>query len=271
MREISPRLSLVVPAYNEEERIGASVAAIGEFLSHLDFPCEVIVVDDGSREPGRLAAEASLDALPEAVERHFIRCDVNRGKGAAVRTGCLAARGQYIAFIDADLASPPEDLPSLLSALDAGADLAIGVRNQDDGSDMRNDRTLTRRAAGKLFSLLMQKLLLPDIGDSQCPLKAFRRNAAHRLFRLQHVDTWAFDAELLFLASRLGLRVDKVPVRWQAMPGSHLKLTFASALEVWNLFRIRWSHRGVSKNTLAGELPELVTEPGPEPAPGTTA
>lgn len=256
MRARTPRLSLVIPAYNEEARIGASVEQIGEFLSRLDFSCEVIVVDDGSREPGWRAAEASLSALPELVERTFIRHEINRGKGAAVRTGSLAARGQYVAFIDADLASPPDDLPGLLGALDAGADLAIGVRNQSDGSDMRNDRALARRAAGKLFSLLMRRLLLPDIGDSQCPLKAFRRGAAQRLFRLQRVDTWAFDAELLFLASRLGLRVAKVPVRWQAMPGSHLRLTFGSAVEVWNLLRIRWAHRGVSKSTLAGEIPE---------------
>jgi dolichyl-phosphate beta-glucosyltransferase len=102
----------------------------------------------------------------------------------------------------------------------------------------------------------MQKWLLPDVGDSQCPLKAFQRGAAQRLFRLQRIDTWAFDAELLFLASRLGLRVTKIPVRWQAMPGSHLKLNAKSALELWNLVRIRWTHRGVTANTLAGELPE---------------
>jgi glycosyltransferase involved in cell wall biosynthesis len=99
-------------------------------------------------------------------------------QGAAVRTGCLAAAGDYVAFIDADLASPPEDLPALLAALDGGADVAIGVRNQGDGSDMRNQRRLARRLAGKLFAFVMQTLLLPGIGDSQCPLKAFNRRAA---------------------------------------------------------------------------------------------
>jgi dolichyl-phosphate beta-glucosyltransferase len=250
------RLSLVVPAFNEEARIAASVLRLGGFLDGLDGPCELIVVDDGSREAGRRASEASLDALPAGVERRFIAHAVNRGKGAAVRTGVLAARGQYVAFIDADLATPPEELPALLAALDAGADVAVGVRNQQDGSDMRNQRRLARRVAGKAFALAMKTLVLPDIGDSQCPLKAFKHSAAQRLFRLQRIDTWAFDAEVLFLASRLGLRVEAIPVRWQAMPGSHLRLNLKSAMELWNLASIRWSHRNVSKQTLAGELIE---------------
>jgi dolichyl-phosphate beta-glucosyltransferase len=250
------RISLVVPAYNEEARIVASIQRLGAFLGRLDSACEVIVVDDGSREPGRIAAENSLKALPPGIDSAFIAHTVNRGKGAAVRTGTLAARGQYVAFIDADLASPPEDLPALFAALDAGADVAVGVRNQEDGSDMRNQRRLARRVAGRVFAFVMKTLLLPEVGDSQCPLKAFKYGAAQRLFRLQRVDTWAFDAEVLFLASRLGLRVEEIPVRWQAMPGSHLKLDLKSLMELWNLFRIRWAHRNVSKKTLASELVE---------------
>jgi glycosyltransferase involved in cell wall biosynthesis len=252
----NPKLSLVVPAYNEESRIGTAMPRIGAFLAGLDLKSEVIVVDDGSRVAGRRAAKASLDLLPPGIDRVFIQHEMNRGKGAAVRTGCLAGRGQYVAFIDADLASPPEDLPALLAALDSGADVAIGVRNQGDGTDMRNQRGLARRFAGRLFALVMRTVLLPDIGDSQCPLKAFKHDAAQRLFRLQRIDTWTFDAELLFLASRLGLRVAKTPVRWQAMEGSHLKLNLKSAMELWNLLRIRWAHRGVSKQTLAGEAVE---------------
>ena len=253
----APRLSLVVPAYNEESRIGASVQRIGAFLEGLGYKSEVIVVDDGSRVAGRRAAKASLESLPPSVQGVFLQHEMNRGKGAAVRTGCLAARGQYVAFIDADLASPPEDLAALLSALDGGADVAIGVRNQGDGSDMRNKRSLPRLLAGRLFNLYMRVVLVPDVGDSQCPLKAFKRAAAQRLFRLQRIETWSFDAELIFLASRLGLRLAKIPVRWQAVEGSHLKLlSLKTALELWQMLRIRWSHRGVSKQTLAGEAVE---------------
>lgn len=247
----TPRLSIVVPSFNEEGRIGGSMRRISEFVVSLGYTTEIIIVDDGSREPGRRAAESALAALPEAIQRSFIRHEVNRGKGAAVRTGCLAARGQYVAFIDADLASPPEDLSALIAALDAGAEVAIGVRNQGDGTDMRNDRALPRRLAGKLFAFSMRTILLPDLGDSQCPLKAFKRSAAQRLFRLQRIESWSFDAELLFLADRLGLRTAKVPVHWRAVEGSHLRLT-KSAMELLKLVRIRWAHRGVSSKTLAG-------------------
>jgi len=248
----APRLSLVVPAFNEERRIVASLAAIGDFLSTLDFACEVIVVDDGSGAAGLAAEEQALAALPEAVRRERLRHDQNRGKGAAVRTGCLAAAGDYIGFIDADLATPPQDIVPLLAALDGGADVAIGVRNQADGSDMRSRRSVPRRLAGAAFSLLQRTVLLPDIADSQCPLKVFRRRAARRLFQLQTIDTWSFDAELLYLAHRLGLSVAKVPVRWQAVEGSHLRLNLKSAAEVLNLFRIRFGHRNVTPATLAG-------------------
>ncbi|MGE0058290.1 MAG: glycosyltransferase [Dehalococcoidia bacterium] len=252
----APHLSIVVPAYDEQERIKESLRRLGHFLLSLGYKTELIVVDDGSQPAGRKAAEEALNEVPAAVSRTFIQHEVNRGKGAAVRTGCLAATGSYVAFIDADLASPPEDLLVLLTALDAGADIAVGIRNQGDGSDMRDRRGLARRLAGRFFAFAMRTLLLPDIGDSQCPLKAFKRSSAQRLFRLQRIDTWSFDAELLFLAHRLGLRVAKAPVSWHAVEGSHLKLNMKSAMEVWNLVRIRWQHRGVNARTLA-EAPKL--------------
>lgn len=224
---------------------------IGEFLASLGRTCEVIVVDDGSRPAGVEAARRSLEALPAGIGRRFLTHEVNRGKGAAVRTGCLAATGDYVAFIDADLATPADDLQYLIAALDEGADVAIGVRNQADGFDMRSQRSLPRRLAGSLFSLVLRFWLLPDIQDSQCPLKAFRRNAAQRLFHLQKIERWAFDAELLYLASRLGLKVAKRPVRWQAVEGSHLRLNLGRLHDLWSLLSIRWRHRGVTPSTLA--------------------
>ncbi len=241
----SVHLSLVVPAYNEELRIGAALKRIGEYLLTLPYACEVIVVDDGSADAGRKAVTQALITLPPEIQRDFVRHETNRGKGAAVRSGCLIAAGDYVAFIDADLATPPEELSKLIAALDAGADVAIGVRRQDDGSDMRNGRGLARRLAGNAYSFVMRALVLPGVSDSQCPLKAFRRDAARRVFGLQRIETWAFDAELLYIANRLGLRVAQTPVVWHAVEGSHLRLNLRSALEVWNLLRIRWWHRGL--------------------------
>ena len=245
-----PQLSLVVPAYNEQHRIDATLQRIGDFLASQSYETELVLVDDGSDPAAREAYARALDALPPKVARTALRHETNRGKGAAVRTGCLAAPGRYVAFIDADLATPPEELPPLLAALEAGADVAIGVRTQRDGSDMRNKRPLPRRLAGRAFALAMRLLVLPDVSDSQCPLKAFSHDAAQRLFRLQRIDTWAFDAELLFLSKRLGLTIAKIPVHWQAVPGSHLRLNLDKARELLNLLRIRWTHRNVSQSTL---------------------
>jgi dolichyl-phosphate beta-glucosyltransferase len=243
-------LSVVVPAYNEEARIAGSLQRIDAYLSTLPYESELIVVDDGSGEAGRRALDEAIAALrPDAIRR-LLRHETNRGKGAAVRTGCLAAEGDCVAFIDADLATPPEAMGRLVEALNQGADVAVGVRNQADGSDMRNRRSLRRRLAGKAFATAMRTLLLPGLQDSQCPLKAFRRDAAQRLFSLQRIETWSFDAEVLYLARRLELRMQQVSVSWTAVEGSHLVLS-RSIGELLNLVRIRWMHRGVRPQRVA--------------------
>ena len=238
------RLSLVVPAYNEETRIAGTLQRIDAYLATLPYESELIIVDDGSGDAGSKALDEALAALRPGPTRRLLRHEANRGKGAAVRTGCLAAQGRYVAFIDADLATPPEALAGLIEALEAGADVAVGVRRQADGSDLRDRRSLKRRLAGKTFAAAVRVLLLPKMEDSQCPLKAFRREAAQRLFALQRIDTWSFDAEVLYLARRLGMKVAQVPVSWMAVEGSHLRLS-RSVGELVNLVRIRWMHRGV--------------------------
>jgi len=242
--EGAPVLSVVVPAFNEASRIAGSLERIAGYLMSVPYDAELIVVDDGSDDAGRRAAEDAIAVLRPGLTRHLLRHESNRGKGAAVRSGCLAARGRYVAFLDADLATPPEALGGLIEALEAGADVAVGVRNQADGTDMRSRRSLVRRLAGKAFAGAVALLLLPGIEDSQCPLKAFRSDAAKRLFALQRIESWAFDAELLYLARRLGMKTAQVPVAWSAVEGSHLRLTSAAG-ELLNLLRIRWVHRRV--------------------------
>jgi dolichyl-phosphate beta-glucosyltransferase len=240
----SPGLSVVVPAYNEERRIAGTLERISAYLATLPYESELIVVDDGSATPGRKALDEAVAVLRPGVMRRLLRHETNRGKGAAVQTGCLAARGRHVAFIDADLATPPEALGGLVATLEAGADVAVGVRTQPDGSDLRDRRSLRRRLAGRAFALAVQAILLPGMRDSQCPLKAFSREAAQRLFVRQRIETWSFDAEVLYLARRLGMRVAQVPVPWTAVEGSHLRLS-RSVGELLNLLRIRWLHRRV--------------------------
>jgi dolichyl-phosphate beta-glucosyltransferase len=243
-QEGAPVLSVVVPAYNEESRISGSLERIVAYLTTLPYDSELIVVDDGSAEAGRKALQEAIAVLPPGVERRLLQHETNRGKGAAVRTGCLDARGRYVAFLDADLATPPEALGDLIAALENDADVAVGVRRQADGSDMRDSRDLKRRLAGRLFAATMRLILLPGLSDSQCPLKAFRGEAVKRIFPLQKIETWSFDAELLYIARRLDLRIVEVPVSWLDIEGSHVKLT-RSLGELLNLLRIRWMHRGV--------------------------
>ena len=238
------RLSVVVPAYNEERRIAGSLERIAAYLRTLPYQAEIVVVDDGSAQAGRTALEEALVMLRPGIDWRLLYHEVNCGKGAAVRTGCLAARGDFVAFIDADLATPPDALTDLADALESGADVAVGIRRQADGSDMRSRRGLLRRLAGQAFARAVNLILLPGIQDSQCPLKAFRREAAQRIFALQRIDTWSFDAEVLYLARRLEMKVAQVPVGWSAVEGSHLRLSRA-LWEPFNLLRIRWMQRGV--------------------------
>jgi len=238
-------VSFVVPAYNEEPRLGASLARLIEFAASQPYKVEIIVVDDGSAdrtaEIVRKAERASGN-----VSLRLLQHERNRGKGAAVRSGALAAGGDVVLYLDADLATPPEEAAKLLQALAAGADVAAGSRVQPGGFDMRASQPAWRRIGGRLFARARRRFLLSDVEDTQCGFKAFRREAAQAIFPRQRLDGWAFDAELLFLARKLGFSVRQVPVEWRHVEGSQLKLGPVSALrEVGDLLRIRWMHRGV--------------------------
>jgi dolichyl-phosphate beta-glucosyltransferase len=233
-----PYLSICIPAYNEAERIGPTLARIGAYVARLARPVEVIVYDDGSRDATQqVVAAAALPCL------RLIAGGVNRGKGAAVRGAVLAARGRYILFTDADLSTPIEEAGRLLAALEAGYDLAIGIRVHPDGRDLRSTQPLYRRLLGRLFSLVVTTLLLGDIKDTQTGFKAFRREAGHRLFRDTTLTSDRFDVEVLYLARRLGYRIAQVPVQWVHDPRSRMRYTGRYAVAVLrDLFYIWWRH-----------------------------
>ena len=247
---VSPRrVSFVVPAYDEERRLADSLRRLIEFVAGQPYEAEIIVVDDGSVDATAKIAREAGPGLPDGVSLQLIQHDRNRGKGAAVRTGALAASGDVLFYLDADLATPPEEIPKLLSALEAGSAVAIGTRVQPDGVDMRASQPAWRRIGGRLFAIARRRLLLSDIEDSQCGFKAFRAEAAQAIFPLQRLDGWAFDAELLFLAGKLGFSLAQVPVVWRHVEDSRFRLGVRSALrELRDLLRIRWLHRGVARS-----------------------
>ena len=236
--ESRPHLSLVVPVYNEERCIEANLGTIVDYLNLQQYPSEVIVVDDGSRDD---TAQIVEKAAQKAAHIKLIRND-HRGKAYAVRTGVLAAEGRYILFADADLATPVDQTAKLLAALEDGHDVAIGSREAYGAR--RIGEPWTRHFMGRVFNLLVRLLIMGQHRDTQCGFKAFSRQAAHDIFqsvRLYGEDAalldapavTGFDVELLYLAHRKGYRVAEVPVEWHY--GSDTKVN--PLRDSWRNFR----------------------------------
>jgi dolichyl-phosphate beta-glucosyltransferase len=247
-------LSIVLPAYNEAERIGPGLDELFAWLvtaPELPHPIEVLVVDDGSTD----ATAEIVRARPEAggsldgVSLRVLPVP-HGGKGSAVRAGMLAATGDLVIFTDADMATPPDEIPRLVTAL-ADHDVALGSRVQEDGSDMRATQTRVRQALGKAFHLLASIWVVGPVKDTQCGFKGFTRAAAQDLFSHQRIISIVFDVELIFLARRRGYRMVVVPIRWYDKLGSRMTARFGMAVRVaWDLFRIPLLHRTVGRARL---------------------
>lgn len=232
-----PFLSVVVPAFNEEPRLGETLAVCREFFSSWGRPAEVIVVDDGSEDDtARIAAEAPGVRL--------LKNQVNRGKGHSVRKGMLAAQGEWILFMDADSSTPIEDIEKLL-AFSSTHDVIIGSRAMPD-SNVEVRQNILRETMGKIFNVMVQVLVFPGIRDTQCGFKLFSRAAARAIFELARSDGFAFDVEALLLARRLAFKVREVPVTWRNSPASRVHPIRDSARMFWDILKIRKMHGGLS-------------------------
>ncbi|MEX0750752.1 MAG: dolichyl-phosphate beta-glucosyltransferase [Dehalococcoidia bacterium] len=247
--ESRPFASYVMPAFNEEARLPASLDRVIAFLAQQRFAAEIVVADDGSRDRTPRIVRAREDAgLPSNVTLRLVQHEHNEGKGAAIRTGCLAARGEYVFFMDADLATPPEDSLRLLACLEEGHPVVAGSRIQPDGSDMRESQPTQRRTAGRIFTTMRKAIgVLRDIEDTQCPMKGFRHDAARAVFERQRLEGWIFDAEVLHIARKLGYPIVSVPVTWQHVEGSRLRMRPKQAWEVLrDLVKLRFLYGNVA-------------------------
>jgi len=262
-------LTIVLPAYNEAARIGPALDELFGYLRRrgdqardqaqgaglLPAEIHVLVVDDGSSDATRALVQGRPEAAPAAdgtAPTLELISVPHGGKGAAVRAGMLAAQTDLIVFADADMATPPDQFPLIVRALD-DHDVALGSRIQHDGSDMRGSQPLYRRLLGKAFHAFASAWVVGDVQDTQCGFKAFSRQAAHDLFAEQRITSIVFDVELIFLARRRGYEIAIVPIRWYDRRGSRMRAGPRLAARVaWDVLRIPMLHRGFGRSTRPG-------------------
>ena len=214
-----PLLSLIVPAYNEgaPDRLPESLNKIKAFVDEQDFPIEVLIVNNNSTDDTQQIAEVA------AEERNYIRVmfEPAQGKGAAVRTGMLEARGDYLFVCDADLSMPIEEVLKFLPPQAEDYDIAIASR-EAPGSERIGEPEL-RHIMGRVFNFIVKVVAVRGLNDTQCGFKCFRREIAQELFPLQTINGWAFDVELLFMAQRRNQNIIEIPITWYYRDHSKIK------------------------------------------------
>jgi len=206
----SPHLSIVIPAYNEALRIDQTLSRVMACVEAQGWDAEVLVVDDGSSDE---TPDIVQHWMQKHARLHLVQNQGNRGKGYSVRNGLLQAAGDVVMFTDADLSAPMEEAERLFAALAEGADVAIGSRWLEKARQTIH-QPLYRRFFGRCFNWVTRTIMGLPYKDTQCGFKAFRRPAAQIIFRLQRIERWGFDPEILFIARKLGYQVREVPVTW---------------------------------------------------------
>jgi dolichyl-phosphate beta-glucosyltransferase len=236
-------LSIVVPSFNEELRLPASLERIARYVSAVGRPSEVIVVDDGSTDR---TAEVAARYADRIANLRVVGNGRNRGKGYSVRHGMQEARGEYVLFTDADLSAPIEEADKLLGALH-GHEVAIGSRAMDR-SLIQVHESPFREFAGIVFNRIVRIVLRLPFVDTQCGFKAFRREPCRILFEQQRIERFGFDPELLYLARHHRLRAIEIPVLWSHSPATKINMMRDSIQMFVDVFTIRW-------NALLGRYP----------------
>ncbi|HTR46640.1 MAG TPA: dolichyl-phosphate beta-glucosyltransferase [Verrucomicrobiae bacterium] len=243
----TPELSIVIPAYNEERRLGRTLARIRDHFAAnqpgIDS-IEIIVVDDGSTDGTARVAREFARGMPYV---RLVSNGANRGKGYSVRHGILESRGRVALFTDADLSSPIEESSKLLAAIAAGNDVALGSR-AIDRTLIAVRQSRLREMAGIIFNGFVRLFTGLPFHDTQCGFKAFARERSRVVFEQQRIEGFGFDPEVLFLAQRHGLRAAEVPVRWAHDPATKVHVFRDSLRMFFDLLYIRW-------NWLAGRYP----------------
>jgi len=244
-----PQLSIVIPAYNESARIEHALDRVLSCVAEQGWDAEVLVVDDGSKDDTAAIVQRWMAQHPRL---HLVQNPGNKGKGYSVRNGLLQAAGDIVMFTDADLSAPMEEAQRLLDAIANGADVAIGSRWMD-----RNRQTihqpLYRQFFGRCFNWLTRTIMGLPYKDTQCGFKAFKRSAAQIIFRLQTIERWGFDPEILFIARKRGYRIAEVPVSWAHDARTRMSYLRDGLQMLKELAIVRW-------NALLGRYGKQITQ-----------
>jgi len=234
-------LSIVIPVYNEEKRIHASLSKVVDYIKKKGFSekTEIIVVNDGS-----------LDNTVSIVNHfkkdyNFIKLvdyKNNKGKGCAVKKGVLSAKGNYILFMDADLSTPLEEIDKVIWPLNRGYDLSIGSRSLKNSNIIRHQPKY-RRIMGKLFNILVRLFLIKNIRDTQCGFKCFTKETAREIFSQIKINGFSFDVEILYLAQKKGYRIKEIPVKWYNFPESKVGVFKDPIKMLIGIFKIRFFNK----------------------------
>ena len=238
---MTPDLSIVIPAFNEEKRITTTLNRVLEYLSEKELSgsrgflsWEIIVVDDGSSDR---TVETVRNITTDSRLR-IVSNPVNMGKGAAVKNGVLSSAGDVILFSDADLSTPIEEVEKMMPLLESGADIIVGSRALPESAIIVS-QPWYRKAMGRIFNLVVWVIAIKGFKDTQCGFKCFKRKAALSVFNVQRISGFAFDVEILYIAGKLGLKVKDVPVRWINSPDSRVKLLQGSLSMLKDILKIR--------------------------------
>ncbi len=232
-----PFLSIVIPAYNEETRLPATLSRVLGFLQQQPYTWEVLVVDNGSRDRTGEIVRSVADQQPNLR----LLQEAHRGKGLAVRLGLLAAQGEYRFICDADLSMPIEEISRFVPPAQQDVDIVIGSREAPGA--VRYGEPAYRHWIGRVFNWLVRLLAVPGFQDTQCGFKCFRAEVAEDLYSVQRLDGWTFDVEVLFIALRRGYRVVEIGIPWYFEPGSRVHPLRDSVTMLMDLFRIRRNWR----------------------------
>lgn len=243
----TPYLSIIIPAHNEAQRLPASLQAIHAFLQEQDYTAEVLVVENGSSDGTLEIARSLQQELPSLKVLHLDA----RGKGIAVKTGMLAAQGQYRFICDADLSMPIEQINRFFPLMQNNVDIAIASREAPGA--VRYGEPHFRHLVGRVFNWMVRWLALPGLQDTQCGFKCFRAQVAQQIFPLQTIHGWTFDVEVLFIARKFGYSIEEIAIPWHYNPQSKVKFLRDSLHMGLDLFTIRLNDvKGVyakTKNT----------------------